>query len=145
MHRLQAKCHCGRNKDRFFIEQHLLDVAIIQACARNKTLSVRHHHQNNIIWKFLLGTRRTNNDKTHKQHFAGLSGIWGWNFVYCVFSPIGRTVSEYCSARVSRAGLSTKYAMEPYSDNLLNRTQNTSELYSDKEKPLKRALRRLLC
>ena len=55
-----------------------------------------------------------------------------------------RTVSEYCSARVSRVGLSTKSATEPYSDNLLNRTRNTSEPYSDKEIPLRRALRRLL-
>ena len=53
-----------------------------------------------------------------------------------------RTVSEYCSARVSRVGLSTKQATEPYSDNLLNRTRNLSEPYSDKEIPLRRALRR---
>ena len=34
-----------------------------------------------------------------------------------------RTVSEYCSARVSHVGLPTKQATEPYSDNLLNRTR----------------------
>ena len=53
-------------------------------------------------------------------------------------------VSEYCSARVSHVGLSTRQATEPYSDNLLNRTQNPSELHSDKEIPLRRALRWLL-
>ena len=59
--------------------------------------------------------------------------------------PLTRTVSEYCSARVSCVGLSTKQAAEPYSDNLLNRTQNPSEPYSDEEIPLSRALRRLPC
>ena len=49
------------------------------------------------------------------------------------------TVSEHCSACVSRVGLSTKQATEPYSDNLLNGTQNPSEPYSDKEVPLRRA------
>ena len=53
--------------------------------------------------------------------------------------------AEYCSARVSRVGLSTKQPTEPYSDNLLHRTKNTSEPYSDKEIPLRRALRQLLC
>ena len=53
-----------------------------------------------------------------------------------------RTVSEYCSARVSHVGLSTKQATEPYSDNLLNRTRNPSEPSSDKEIPPRRALRR---
>ena len=53
-----------------------------------------------------------------------------------------RMVSEYCSVRVSRVGRSTKSPTEPYSDNLLNRTQNPSEAYSDKEIPLRRALRR---
>ena len=53
-----------------------------------------------------------------------------------------RTVSEYCSARVSRVGLSTKQATEPYSDNPVNRTRNPSEPYSDKEIALRRALRR---
>ena len=55
---------------------------------------------------------------------------------------VGRTqirfrnlVSEYCSARVSHVVLSTKQATEPYSDNLLNRTRNPSEPYSDKEIP----------
>ena len=48
-----------------------------------------------------------------------------------------RTVSEYCSACVSRVGLSTKQATEPYSDNLVKRTQNPSEPYSDKEVLLK--------
>ena len=43
------------------------------------------------------------------------------------------TVSEYCSARVYRVGLSTKQATELYSDNLLNRTRKPSEPYSDKE------------
>ena len=56
-----------------------------------------------------------------------------------------RMVSQCCSACVSRVGLSTKQATELYSDNLLNRTRNTSEPYSDKEIPLRRALRRLLC
>ena len=56
-----------------------------------------------------------------------------------------RTVFEYCSACVSGVGLSTKQATEPYSDNLLSRTQNLSELHSDKEIGLRRALRRLLC
>ena len=51
-----------------------------------------------------------------------------------------RTVSEYCLARVSRVGLSTKQATEPYSDNLLNRTWNPSEPYSDKEIAFRRAL-----
>ena len=51
-------------------------------------------------------------------------------------------VSEYCSVRVSRVDLSTKQATEPYWDNLLNRTRNPSEPYSDKEIPLGRALRR---
>ena len=60
----------------------------------------------------------------------------------CRGPPFFKTVSEYCSARVSRVGLSTKQATEPYSDNLLNRTRNPSEPYSDKEIPLKRALRR---
>ena len=55
-----------------------------------------------------------------------------------------RPVSEYCSARVSRVGLSTEQATEPYSDNLLSRTRNPSEPYSDKEIPFRRALRRLL-
>ena len=54
---------------------------------------------------------------------------------------IFRTVSEYCSACVSRVGLSTKQATEPYSDNLLNRTWNPSKPYSDKEDRLRRALR----
>ena len=58
---------------------------------------------------------------------------------------VTRTVSEYCSARVSRVGLSSKQAPEPYSDNLLNRTWNPSEPYSDKEIPFRRALRRLHC
>ena len=40
------------------------------------------------------------------------------------FQDLGSTVSEHCSARVSRAGLSTKQATEPYSDDLLNRTRN---------------------
>ena len=43
---------------------------------------------------------------------------------------------------VSRVGLSTRWATEPYSDNPLNRTRNPSELYSDIETPLRRALRR---
>ena len=51
------------------------------------------------------------------------------------------TVSEYCS----RVGISTRYAAEPYSDNLLNRTWNPSEPYSDKETLLEKALRGLLC
>ena len=55
-----------------------------------------------------------------------------------------RTVSEYCSDRVSHVGLSTKQATEPYSDNLLNRTRNPSEPCSDKDIPLRRALRRML-
>ena len=59
-------------------------------------------------------------------------------------SGFNRTVSEYCSARVSRVGLSTKQATEPYSDNLLNCTRNPSELCSDKATPLRRALRWLL-
>ena len=42
-------------------------------------------------------------------------------------------------------GLSTKQATEPYSDHLLNRTWNPSELYSDKEIPFRSALRRLHC
>ena len=37
---------------------------------------------------------------------------------------------------------STKQATEPYSDNLLNRTRNPSEPYSDKEIPFRRASRR---
>ena len=45
-------------------------------------------------------------------------------------------MSEYCSACVSRVGLSTKQATKPYSDNLPNRTWNPSEPYSDKEIPL---------
>ena len=53
-----------------------------------------------------------------------------------------KTVSEYCSARVPRVGLSNKQATEPYSDNLLSCTRNPSEPYSDKEIPLRRALRR---
>ena len=55
---------------------------------------------------------------------------------------LGKMVSEYCSARVSRVGLSAKQTTEPYSDNLLNRTRSPSEPYSDKEIPLRRALRR---
>ena len=43
------------------------------------------------------------------------------------------TVSEYSSACVSSVGLSAKHATEPYLDNLLNRTRNPSEPYSDKE------------
>ena len=57
-------------------------------------------------------------------------------------TALTRTVSEYCSARVSHVGLSTKKKTEPYSDNPLNRTRNPSEPYSDKETPLRRALRR---
>ena len=53
---------------------------------------------------------------------------------------VSRKVSEYCSACVSRVGLSTKQATEPYSDNLVNRTRNPSEPYSDKEIPLRKAL-----
>ena len=62
----------------------------------------------------------------------------------CENWPSHRTVSEYCSVRVSHVGLSTKQATEPYSDNLLNRTRNPCELYLDKEVPLRRALGRLL-
>ena len=51
---------------------------------------------------------------------------------------ICRMVSEYCSVRVSRVGLPTKQATEPYLD-------NPSEPYSDNGIPLRRALRRLLC
>ena len=50
-------------------------------------------------------------------------------------------MSEYCSACVSRVGLSTKQATEPYSDNLVNCTWNPSEPYSDKDIPVRRALR----
>ena len=42
-------------------------------------------------------------------------------------------------------GLSTKPATQPYSDSLLNRTRSPSKPYLDKEIPLRRALRRLLC
>ena len=49
-----------------------------------------------------------------------------------------QTVSEYCSACVSRVGLSSKQGTEPYSDKLLNHTRNPSEPYSDKEIPLRR-------
>ena len=43
------------------------------------------------------------------------------------------------SARVSRVGLSTKQATEPYSDNLLNRTRNPSEPHWHDEIPLKKS------
>ena len=56
-----------------------------------------------------------------------------------------RTMSEYCSARASRVGLSTKQATEPYSDNFLNCTRNPWEPYLDKEIPIRRAPRWLLC
>ena len=45
-------------------------------------------------------------------------------------------MSEYCSALVSRVGLSTKQATEPYADILLNRARSPFEPYSDKEFPL---------
>ena len=63
---------------------------------------------------------------------------------FCPLFPMlpYRTVSEYCSTRASRVGLSTEQATEPYSDNLLNHTRNLSEPYSDKEIPLRRPLRR---
>ena len=55
-----------------------------------------------------------------------------------------RTVSKYCSARVSHVGLSTKQATELYSDNLLNRTRNPSEpaVLGQRNSPPRRALRR---
>ena len=68
--------------------------------------------------------------------FAGK--IW-CHFVLVALSTNTRTVSEYCSARVSCVGLSTKQATEPYSDNLLNRTRKPSEPYSDKEIPLQKS------
>ena len=54
-------------------------------------------------------------------------------------------MSEYCSVRVSRVGLSTGQTTQPYLDKLLSRTWNPSEPYSDKDIPLTRAVRRLLC
>ena len=54
-------------------------------------------------------------------------------------------VSEYCSACVSCVGLSTKQATQPYSDNLLNRTWNSSELCSDKDIQPEELWGRLLC
>ena len=59
-------------------------------------------------------------------------------FISIVLTPV-RTVSEYCSARVSRVVLSTKQATEPYSDNLFNRTRTPSETHSDDEIPLKKS------
>ena len=44
-----------------------------------------------------------------------------------------RVVSKCCSACLSHIGLSTEYATEPCSDDLLNGTRNPSEPYSDKE------------
>ena len=71
---------------------------------------------------------------------------WGHFVLMGTSWPLSRTVSEYSSAHVSCVGLkTTKQAREPYSDNLLNRTRNPSEPYSDKESPFRRALRRLLC
>ena len=79
---------------------------------------------------------------------------WGWGsfpffqckppvscqLAFCLAAE-NRKVSEYCSACVSHVGLSTKQATEPYSDNLLNRTRNPSEPYSDKDIPTRGALR----
>ena len=52
------------------------------------------------------------------------------------FCSFCRTLSGYCSACVSRVGLSTKQATEPYSDKVVNCTRNPA---------VRRALRQLLC
>ena len=79
--------------------------------------------------------------------FAGFPSFFVLSFFLLRFSLLSRgvfvlrTVSEYCSACVSHVGLSAKQATEPYSDNLLNRTRNPSESYSDKEIVVKTTLR----
>ena len=84
---------------------------------------------------------RNQNDSDNQRHAFCLPPISQPQRLHILVSS-NRTVSEYCSVCISRVGLSTKQAAEPYSDNLLNRTWNPSEPYSDKEIPLRRALRR---